>query len=341
MLRFLGIERGGAFLDFFGRHVFEVRGDPPAVAGGVFHAGVAVAVEHVGGFDFGGCAGGEGLFVGGVAVGDVVVEHHGERLPGGLGLADHQERVGDHHLRVQDGAVGAGDFFAHFAAEAVDQEIDEFVDVGDEQIRRDGVAVGGDVAGGFGHVRHRSVCWRVQRARLVESQFTISRGGLAWKEALRETIDFHKLDKGYVAMPDEPRSLNFIEEIIEEHARSGRFGGRVQTRFPPEPNGYLHIGHAKSICLNFGLAMKYGGVCNLRFDDTNPIKEEEEYVQSIEEDVRWLGFDVPEALYASDYFEQIHAWAIGLVKAGHAYVCDLNADQIREYRGHADDAGEE
>ncbi len=138
-------------------------------------------------------------------------------------------------------------------------------------------------------------------------------------------------------MNDQPetteRSLNFIEEIIEEHARSGRFGGRVQTRFPPEPNGYLHIGHAKSICLNFGLAIKYGGVCNLRFDDTNPIKEEEEYVQSIEEDVRWLGFDVPEALYASDYFEQIHAWAIGLVKAGHAYVCDLNADQIREYRG--------
>ncbi len=115
--------------------------------------------------------------------------------------------------------------------------------------------------------------------------------------------------------------------------RSGRFGGRVQTRFPPEPNGYLHIGHAKSICLNFGLALKFNGVCNLRFDDTNPIKEEEEYVQSIEEDVRWLGFDVPEALYASDYFEQIHAWAIGLVKAGHAYVCDLNADQIREYRG--------
>ena len=115
--------------------------------------------------------------------------------------------------------------------------------------------------------------------------------------------------------------------------RGGRFGGRVQTRFPPEPNGYLHIGHAKSICLNFGLAIKYGGICNLRFDDTNPIKEEEEYVQSIEEDVRWLGFDVPEALYASDYFEQIHAWAIGLVKAGHAYVCDLNADQIREYRG--------
>jgi len=133
-------------------------------------------------------------------------------------------------------------------------------------------------------------------------------------------------------MPDEPRSLNFIEEIIEEHARTGRFAGRVQTRFPPEPNGYLHIGHAKSICLNFGLAIKYSGTCNLRFDDTNPVKEEEEYVQSIEEDVRWLGFQVPPPLYASDYFDQIHAWAIQLVKAGRAYICDLSADQIREYR---------
>jgi glutaminyl-tRNA synthetase len=134
-------------------------------------------------------------------------------------------------------------------------------------------------------------------------------------------------------MSDEPRSLNFIEEIIEEHAQTGRFGGRVQTRFPPEPNGYLHIGHAKSICLNFGLAIKYNGICNLRFDDTNPTKEEEEYVQSIEEDVRWLGFDVPPPLYASDYFEQIHAWAIQLVQAGKAFVCDLNADEMREYRG--------
>jgi glutaminyl-tRNA synthetase len=134
-------------------------------------------------------------------------------------------------------------------------------------------------------------------------------------------------------MTDEPRSQNFIEEIIEEHARTARFGGRVQTRFPPEPNGYLHIGHAKSICLNFGLAIKYNGTCNLRFDDTNPTKEEEEYVQSIEEDVRWLGFHVPPPLYASDYFEQIHTWAIQLVKTGKAYVCDLNADQIREYRG--------
>src|SRR5262245_46536682 len=136
-----------------------------------------------------------------------------------------------------------------------------------------------------------------------------------------------------MTMPDEPRSLNFIEEIIEDHAQSGRFGGRVQTRFPPEPNGYLHIGHAKSICLNFGLAIKYKGICNLRFDDTNPTKEEEEYVESIEEDVRWLGFNVPPPLYASDYFEKIHDWAVQLVKAGKAYICDLTADQIREYRG--------
>ncbi|HEY2761482.1 MAG TPA: glutamine--tRNA ligase/YqeY domain fusion protein [Pirellulales bacterium] len=133
-------------------------------------------------------------------------------------------------------------------------------------------------------------------------------------------------------MSDE-RSLNFIEEIVEEHVRNGRFGGRVQTRFPPEPNGYLHIGHAKSICLNFGLAIKYQGACNLRFDDTNPTKEEEEYVESIEEDVRWLGFHVPPPLYASDYFEQIHDWAVQLIEAGQAYVCDLTADQIREYRG--------
>jgi glutaminyl-tRNA synthetase len=132
---------------------------------------------------------------------------------------------------------------------------------------------------------------------------------------------------------DESRSLNFIEEIIEEHNRTGRFEGRVHTRFPPEPNGYLHIGHAKSICLNFGLAQKYGGKCNLRFDDTNPTKEDTEYVDSIMEDVRWLGFKWDGLYYASDYFEQLYEWAIELVKKGKAYVCDLTADQIREYRG--------
>ena len=135
--------------------------------------------------------------------------------------------------------------------------------------------------------------------------------------------------------PSEPaRYLNFIEEIIEDHKRTGRFDGRVHTRFPPEPNGYLHIGHAKSICLNFGFAEQYGGFCNLRFDDTNPTKEEVEYVESIMEDVRWLGFDWGDRLYyASGYFEQLYEWAAQLVKAGKAYVCDLNADEMRAYRG--------
>jgi glutaminyl-tRNA synthetase len=128
--------------------------------------------------------------------------------------------------------------------------------------------------------------------------------------------------------------LNFIQTIIEEHNASGRFGGRFHTRFPPEPNGYLHIGHAKSICLNFGLAAQYGGKCNLRFDDTNPVKEDTEYVESIMEDVRWLGFDWEDRLYyASDYFGQLYDWAVQLIKAGKAYVCDLTPDQIRETRG--------
>jgi glutaminyl-tRNA synthetase len=134
--------------------------------------------------------------------------------------------------------------------------------------------------------------------------------------------------------PDSARSLNFIETIIEEDRTTNKFGGRVHTRFPPEPNGYLHIGHAKSICLNFGLAAKYGGLCNLRFDDTNPTKEDVEYVESIQADVHWLGFDWGDRLYyASDYFEQLYQWAVQLIQAGKAYVCDLNADQIREYRG--------
>jgi glutaminyl-tRNA synthetase len=130
------------------------------------------------------------------------------------------------------------------------------------------------------------------------------------------------------------RPTNFIREIILQDLQSSRYGGRVHTRFPPEPNGYLHIGHAKSICLNFGLAAEFGGKCNLRFDDTNPSKEEVEYVESIMEDVRWLGFDWEDRLfYASDYFEQLYQWAVQLIQAGKAYVCDLTADQIREYRG--------
>src|SRR5262245_29235789 len=130
-----------------------------------------------------------------------------------------------------------------------------------------------------------------------------------------------------------PASLNFIHQIIEDDKRTGKFGGRVHTRFPPEPNGYLHIGHAKSICLNFGTALKYGGKCNLRFDDTNPSKEEQEYVDSIMSDVRWLGFNWDGLYYASDYFEQIYEWAIDLIRKGLAYVCDLTPEEVRQYRG--------
>ncbi|MGA9121086.1 MAG: glutamine--tRNA ligase/YqeY domain fusion protein [Bacteroidota bacterium] len=127
---------------------------------------------------------------------------------------------------------------------------------------------------------------------------------------------------------------NFIREIVDGDLKTGKFDGRVHTRFPPEPNGYLHIGHAKSICLNFGLARDYHGLCNLRFDDTNPVKEEMEYVDSIMKDVRWLGFDWGDRLYyASDYFPQLYEFALRLIRGGKAYVCDLNADQIREYRG--------
>jgi len=133
---------------------------------------------------------------------------------------------------------------------------------------------------------------------------------------------------------NENTSTDFIREIIREDNRTGKHNGRVQTRFPPEPNGYLHIGHAKSICLNFGVAREFGGLCNLRFDDTNPCKEDVEYVDSIMEDVRWLGFDWDDRLYyASDYFQQIYEWAVQLIKAGKAYVCDLSADEVRETRG--------
>ncbi|MBP8036038.1 MAG: glutamine--tRNA ligase/YqeY domain fusion protein [Negativicutes bacterium] len=127
---------------------------------------------------------------------------------------------------------------------------------------------------------------------------------------------------------------NFIQNIINEDAKTGKHGNRVHTRFPPEPNGYLHIGHAKSICLNFGIAAENGGLCNLRFDDTNPSKEEVEYVDSIQEDVRWLGFDWGDRMYyASDYFPQLFEYALQLIRMGKAYVCDLTAQQIREHRG--------
>ena len=129
-------------------------------------------------------------------------------------------------------------------------------------------------------------------------------------------------------------SRNFIQQIIDADRAAGKNGGRVHTRFPPEPNGYLHIGHAKSICLNFGLAKEYGGKFNLRFDDTNPAQEEQEYVDSIVDDVRWLGGDWEDRMFfASDYFDQLYAWAVQLIKVGKAYVCDLTAEQMREYRG--------
>ena len=133
---------------------------------------------------------------------------------------------------------------------------------------------------------------------------------------------------------------DFVRQIVAEDLKTNKWNGRVNTRFPPEPNGYLHIGHAKSICLNFGIAAEFGGKCNLRFDDTNPEKEEEEYVKSIIEDVRWLGWDWEERLYfASDYFEQMYQWAVQLTKAGKAYVCDLDAEQIRQYRGSLTEPG--
>jgi len=139
-----------------------------------------------------------------------------------------------------------------------------------------------------------------------------------------------------------PPSTDFIREIIRRDLESNKYGGRVHTRFPPEPNGYLHIGHAKSICLNFGLAAEFGGKCNLRFDDTNPTKEDVEYVESIMEDVRWLGFDWEDRLfYASDYFEQLYQFAIQLIKKGKAYVDDLSAEEIREYRGTLTEPGKE
>ena len=137
-----------------------------------------------------------------------------------------------------------------------------------------------------------------------------------------------------MAIPEAAPPSNFIRNIIMEDLKAGKHGGRVLTRFPPEPNGYLHVGHAKSICLNFGLALEFGGLCNLRFDDTNPIKEEVEYVESIKEDVRWLGFDWGDRLFfASDYFQQLYDYALHLIKDGKAYVDDLSAEEIRDYRG--------
>src|SRR6188474_3342767 len=148
-----------------------------------------------------------------------------------------------------------------------------------------------------------------------------------------------------MSLPSTPVSgarQDFIREIIAADNLNGRHGGRVATRFPPEPNGYLHIGHAKSICLNFGVARDFGGTCNLRFDDTNPVTEDTEYVDSIQEDVRWLGFDWENRLfYASDYFERLYDCAVQLIRDGKAYVDSLTADEIREYRGTLREPGRE
>ncbi|MGH9785934.1 MAG: glutamate--tRNA ligase family protein, partial [Terriglobia bacterium] len=139
--------------------------------------------------------------------------------------------------------------------------------------------------------------------------------------------------------PPAPKS-HFIRDIILRDRENNKNGGRVHTRFPPEPNGYLHLGHAKSIHINFGLAREFGGKCNLRFDDTNPLKEETEYVDSIIEDIRWLGGDWEDRLfYASDYFDQLYAWAVQLIQAGKAYVCDLNPGEVRQHRGTLSEPG--
>ncbi|MCL4840542.1 MAG: glutamine--tRNA ligase/YqeY domain fusion protein [Bryobacteraceae bacterium] len=144
-----------------------------------------------------------------------------------------------------------------------------------------------------------------------------------------------------VSNAEAPRPSNFVRDIVLADIASGKHAGRVHTRFPPEPNGYLHIGHAKSICLNFGLAIEFNGKCNLRFDDTNPCKEESEYVESIIEDVRWLGFNPDAVYYASDYFQQLYDWAVQLIQAGKAYVCDLTSEEVRQHRGTLTEPGKE
>jgi glutaminyl-tRNA synthetase len=155
---------------------------------------------------------------------------------------------------------------------------------------------------------------------------------------VNETLD--RRAERALAASAEPAPSHFIRNIIIEDLKQDKNAGRVHTRFPPEPNGYLHIGHAKSICLNFGLADEFNGSCNLRFDDTNPSKEDVEYVEAIKEDVRWLGFDWEDReFYASNYFEQLYQFAIQLIEAGKAFVCDLDADQVREYRGTLTDPG--
>ena len=141
---------------------------------------------------------------------------------------------------------------------------------------------------------------------------------------------------------DSDKSLDFIRAAVAEDVRNGRYDGKVVTRFPPEPNGYLHIGHTKAMCLNFGVAAEFGGVCNLRFDDTNPVREEQEYVDAICDDIRWLGFDWGERIcFASDYFDQLYEWAVRLIEDGLAYVDDQSADETRENRGTLTEPGKD
>jgi len=145
-----------------------------------------------------------------------------------------------------------------------------------------------------------------------------------------------------MSSPSPPPSTDFIRTIVAQDNQSGKFGGRVHTRFPPEPNGYLHIGHAKSICLNFGIAVENHGLCNLRFDDTNPSTESEEYVKSVQEDVRWLGFDWEDRLFhASDYFERLYEFAVTLIRKEKAYVDSLSAEEIRAARGTLTEPGKD
>ena len=145
-----------------------------------------------------------------------------------------------------------------------------------------------------------------------------------------------------MTITDAARPSDFIRDAVKEDLRTNRFGGEVHTRFPPEPNGYLHIGHAKAICIDFGVAEDFGGLCNLRFDDTNPAKEEVEYVESIKEDIRWLGYDWGDRLfYASDYFERLYEYAVLLIRRGKAYVCDLSPEEVREYRGTLTESGKD
>ena len=142
-----------------------------------------------------------------------------------------------------------------------------------------------------------------------------------------------------MSKPTVEKAANFLRPIVQADLDGGKHA-KIVTRFPPEPNGYLHIGHAKSICLNFGLAQEFGGECNLRFDDTNPAKEDQEYIDAIKSDVQWLGFQwAGEERYASNYFDQLHAWAVELIKAGKAFVCDLNAEEMRAYRGSLTEPG--